>query len=417
MSQSNKGWIVTFAGTGINLALGVLYAWSVIAKQLTKTWGWSASDASLPYAVACGVFAVVMVFAGRAQDKIGPRIVAALGGAMTGIGMILSSFASKDNLTLMVIGFGVLAGTGIGLGYASATPPAVKWFPPAKKGLITGLVVSGFGLASVYISPTTNALLTSVSINKTFMFLGIAFFIVTVLLSQFLKNPPAGYVPAGMPANATKASSTKHEYDWHEMVKTPQFYLLWLMFAFASFAGLMIIGHMAKIAGKQLVGVDLGFILVAILAVGNASGRIIAGVLSDKLGRTKTMLLVFLSQAVVMLVFAKLTSSLLLILGAAAVGFNYGSNLALFPSATYDYFGTKNGGVNYGLVFTAWGVGGVFGSMVAGKIVDATGAYNMAFIVAAVLCVLAAALSFLVKAPSTIVVERPTFAGVQNESK
>ncbi|MFZ5640618.1 MAG: L-lactate MFS transporter [Bacillota bacterium] len=406
-ASPSRGWVVTFAGTGLNLALGVLYSWSVIAKKLTKTWGWSAADASLPYAVACGVFAIIMVFAGRAQDKVGPRIIAALGGALTGIGMIISSFATQNDMKLMVIGFGVLAGTGIGFGYASATPPAVKWFPPAKKGLITGLVVSGFGLASVYIAPTTETLLKNYGINSTFLYLGIAFFIITVLLAQLLRNPPAGYVPAGMtpaPAVAPGTSVKKHDFDWHEMMKTPQFYLLWLMFAFASFAGLMIIGHMAKIAAKQLPSVNLGFILVAVLAIGNASGRIIAGMVSDKLGRTRTMLLVFLSQAVMMLLFAKLTTAALLIAGAAAVGFNYGANLSLFPSTTADFFGTKNLGVNYGLVFTSWGVGGVFGSMVAGKIVDATTSYNMAFIVAAVLMVLAAGLSFITRAPKTIMI-------------
>lgn len=400
-ANSSKGWVVTLAGTGINLALGVLYAWSVISKSLTKDWGWTATEASTPYAVACGIFAIMMVFAGRAQDKFGPRIVAALGGALTGIGLILASFASQNDSLLMVIGFGVLAGSGIGLGYASATPPAVKWFPPAKKGLITGIVVSGFGLASVYISPLTKSLLASVGINQTFMILGIAFFIVTVLLAQLLKNPPAGYVAAGTPAPAAgaAASGKKNDYEWNEMVRTPQFYLLWIMFAFASFAGLMIIGHMAKIAAMQLPGKDLGFVLVAILAVGNAGGRVIAGVVSDKLGRTKTMLLVFLLQAAVMLLLAKAVTPVLLVIGALAVGFNYGANLSLFPSVTYDYFGTKNGGVNYGLVFTAWGVGGVFGSMVAGKIVDATKSYDQAFIVAAVLCVAAAAITFVTKAP------------------
>ncbi len=406
-SQSNKGWIVTFAGTGINLALGVLYAWSVISKELTKTWGWSASMASLPYAIACGVFAIMMVFAGRAQDKLGPKIVASVGGALTGIGLIIASFASKDSNLLMIIGFGILAGTGIGLGYASATPPALKWFPPQKKGVITGIVVSGFGLASVYIAPLTNTLLKNVGINSTFMYLGIAFFFVTILLSQFLVNPPAGYVPQGIPAAAAKASPKKHEFDWHEMVKTPQFYLLWIMFAFASFAGLMIIGHMAKIAAQQLPTIELGFLLVAVLAIGNAGGRIVAGIASDKLGRTRTMLLVFLSQAAVMAVFAKFTSAPLLIAGALAVGFNYGANLSLFPSTTADYFGTKNLGVNYGLVFTAWGVGGVFGSQIAAKIVDATTSYNLAFTVAAVLCVAAAGISFITKAPRTITVEQP----------
>jgi len=141
--MSAKGWAVTLAGTGINLALGVLYTWSVVAKTLTdpaKGWGMSAEAASIPYAVACGVFALMMVFAGRAQDRFGPRIVATIGGALIGVGMILSSFASKGNTALMIVGFGILGGTGIGLGYAAATPAAVKWFPASKKGLITGIV-------------------------------------------------------------------------------------------------------------------------------------------------------------------------------------------------------------------------------------------------------------------------------------
>lgn len=405
--SSARGWIVTFAGTGINLALGVLYSWSVIAKALTKDWEWTAAKASIPYAVACGVFAIVMVFAGRAQDKIGPKFVASLGGLCAGAGLIISSLASPGNILPMVIGFGLLIGAGMGLGYASATPPAVKWFPPHKKGLITGLVVSGFGLASVYISPLTNSLLNSLGINKTFLVLGVAFLVGIVLLSQLLRNPPAGYVPANMPCvSSPHHQSAKHEYDWHEMIKTPQFYLLWTMFACGSFAGLMIIGHMAKIAAVQLPGVNLGFILVALLAVGNAGGRIIAGTVSDKLGRTRTMLLVFLSQALAMLLFRHLSSPLLLILGSLAVGFNYGANLSLFPSTTADFYGTKNLGVNYGLVFTSWGVGGVFGGMVAGKIFDVTKSYEGAFIVALVICLVAAALTFVTKAPKTIVVKR-----------
>lgn len=403
-NSTSRGWIVTLAGTGINLALGVLYAWSVVAKSLTSEWGWTATMASKPYAVACGVFAIMMVFAGRAQDKFGPKIVAGLGGALTGIGLIISGFATQDNSLLMILGFGVLAGTGIGLGYASATPPAVKWFPPAKKGLITGIVVSGFGLASVYISPLTKSLLGSMGINKTFFTLGAAFFIVTLILAQLLNNPPAGYTPPTSAAakSAAQNAPQKYEYDWHEMLKTSQFYLLWLMFACASFAGLMIIGHMAKISALLLPGQDLGFILVAILAVGNAGGRIVAGLLSDILGRTRTMLMVFVFQAIVMFLISSATSVPLLILGALAVGFNYGGNLSLFPSTTADFFGTKNMGVNYGLVFTAWGVGGVFGSMVAGMIADSTGSYSMAFTLAAILCLAAAALSFITKAPKTI---------------
>ncbi|MFA6315989.1 MAG: MFS transporter, partial [Elusimicrobiota bacterium] len=155
-TERNPGWKVALSGTGINLALGILYAWSVIKKAIPPEWGWSDADKALPYSVACIVFALVMVPAGRLQDRIGPRWVAAAGGVLTGLGLILASFSTT--LFWYVAGFGLLAGTGIGLGYASATPPAVKWFPARKTGMIAGIVVAGFGLASVYISPLANNL-------------------------------------------------------------------------------------------------------------------------------------------------------------------------------------------------------------------------------------------------------------------
>lgn len=399
-----RGWIVTLAGLGINLALGVLYAWSMIAKSLTADWGWTAGQASLPYAVACGVFAVSMVFAGRAQDRLGPRLVATLGGALTGLGMIIASFGTADASLPIVLGFGVMAGTGIGLGYAAATPAAVKWFPAAKKGLITGLVVSGFGLASVYIAPLTQWLLGAYGVAATFRMLGLGFLVATVALAQLLANPPAGHVPAqtapaAVRVGAVHTAVAHREYDWHEMIRTPQFALLWLMYAFAAFAGLMIIGHMAKIAALQMPGTDLGFVLVAVLAIGNASGRVVAGMVSDRLGGTRTMLVVFVMQAAMMGLLAIAGTPGMLVPVAAFVGFSYGANLALFPSTTQGYFGTKNYGVNYGLVFTAWGMGGVFGSMTAGSIVDSTGGYGIAYAVAAGLCVLAAGLTFATKPP------------------
>jgi len=404
--SSSRGWVVTFAGLGINLALGVLYSWSVIAKALTKAaeeggWGWTAGQASLPYAIAVGLFALTMVFAGRAQDRLGPRVVASLGGVLTGLGLIVASFATPESTWPITIGFGLLAGVGIGLGYAAATPAAVKWFPPSKKGLITGLVVAGFGLASVYIAPLTSWLIASQSISGAFRILGIAFLVLVTGLAQLLVNPPAGYLPsaAGVKADATAAA--KHDdYDWRDMVRTKQFALLWLMFAFSAFAGLMIIGHMAKIAAAQLTTIDLGFLLVAVLAVGNAGGRVVAGIVSDRIGGIRTMLIVFLLQAVMMGALFFSATALTLVPVAAAIGFCYGANLALFPATTAGYFGTKNLGVNYGLVFTAWGVGGVFGSMTAGSIVDSTGTYGVAYAIAAGLCVLAAGLTFATKPPA-----------------
>jgi len=401
----NRGWTVTFAGMGINLALGVLYTWSVISKGVPDAWGWTETGKSLPYAIACLVFCIIMVPAGRMQDRIGPRSVATVGGILVGIGMIL---ASRTTSTLgYIIGFGVLAGAGIGFGYASATPPAVKWFPAAKTGLIAGLVVSGFGLASVYAAPLAKWMTTKFGLPTMVMSFGIGFLIVVVALAQLLSPPPKGYVPSGTrPVTAATAALKKEDYTPGEMLKTWQFYVLWFMYACGAGAGLMVISKLAAIAKLQ-ANLELGFLLVAILAVGNGAGRILAGTLSDKIGRKATLFICFVLQAacIILISQAKVGSALATtaMLGAlsALIGANYGANLALFPSVTKDYYGLKNFGVNYGLVFTAWGLGGFMLSLLAGRVYDQTKEFTFAYYCSAGLLVAAAAVTFLVSAPKS----------------
>ena len=400
----NIGWRVTFAGLGINLALGILYTWSVISKGIPEDWGWTESQKSLPYSVACLTFSLVMVLAGRMQDKIGPRIVASLGGILVGAGMMLSSLTTSP--WGFVLGFGLLAGGGIGFSYASATPPAVKWFPGAKTGLIAGIVVSGFGLASVYAAPLANKLNQMYGMQKTMFILGALFLLVVVLLSQLLKAPPAGYKPAGTPPAPKDASGAvkKEDFAPSEVLRTPQFYLLWFMYACGAGAGLMIISKLAAIASIQ-AGIKLGFVLVAVLAVGNGFGRVAAGVLSDKLGRKPTMMICFLSQAVFILLISRasegtvLASVPVLALISALIGANYGANLALFPSITKDFYGLKNFGMNYGLVFTAWGVGGFMLALGAGKVYDMYQTFDYAYYGAITLLVIAAVVTLAVKNP------------------
>src|SRR5512147_3216418 len=170
--MGKKGWLVTIAGVAMNLALGILYAWSMFSKQLTEAvekggFGWSKTQATLPYTVAIACFALMMVPAGRLQDRFGPRVVATAGGVLTGVGLMVASFATPTLAWPAAVGFGLLAGTGFGLGYAAATPAAVKWFPPEKKGLVTGLVVAGFGLAPVYIAPLSKYLLATRGVSAS----------------------------------------------------------------------------------------------------------------------------------------------------------------------------------------------------------------------------------------------------------
>lgn len=400
--SSVRGWTVTLAALAINLILGVLYAWGVMAKALMSDpqWHWTATQASLPFTVSTAAFAIMMIFAGRLQDKIGPRIVATLGGIILGAGLIASSLARTPQIMLLT--FGVIGGIGIGLGYSATTPPAIKWFPPARKGLITGIVVSGVGLAAVYIAPLTQFLLEHThSIPQTFLILGIGAIVLVSLLARFLTNPPAGYTPPpwGQSGSApAQAAPARPNLDWHELLHSPQFYQLWLMMVLAASAGLMIISQVAIIA-KEQAGWKWGFVPIATLAIFNTLGRVVSGFLSDRIGRTRTMVLAFSLQAVNMFVFKYYTSPGLLVFGSAFTGLCYGTVFTLFPTTTADFYGVRNLGVNYGLVFTGFGVAGVLGPIAGARIHDQSGSYALAYLLAAIMLLIGAALAAMLKAP------------------
>ena len=412
------------AGTGINLMLGALYTWSIFKSALETEYGLTAAQGALPYTVSCLVFSLMMVPAGRMQDRLGPRITATLGGLLVGAGFVITSLvgASQSPMAFLIPGFGVLAGAGIGFGYAATTPPAVKWFPPQRQGLIVGIVVGGVGLASVYAAPLIEYLIGAMKVAATFRVLGVAFLAAIVIFAQFLKNPPendahtagSNEKSAGETASdktipeETKQSGTgfqpfekapaDRDYTWRRMMRTRQFILIWIMFFFGAGAGLMLISFAKSMAKGSIAG--MGYLLVAILAAGNAGGRITAGAVSDRLGRTRTLLLVFVLQAVMLALMSRSAAvPALLIFCIIMVGFNYGACLSVFPSITADYFGLKNLGVNYGIVFTAWGFGSGMAT-VAGRIKDATGGYTPALILAAALCLVAAAMTFLLKPPA-----------------
>jgi len=409
----NRGWLVTFAGTGINLALGVLYAWSVVRAaievQVAKgNWDWAETALNDPYAVAVLVFAFVMVPAGRMVDRFGPRWTSTLGGILVGVGFLVASMSTE--LWVWILGFGVLAGAGIGMSYAAATPAAVKWFPARRTGLIAGLVVAGFGLASAYIAPLANFLQNTVGISQTMLYLGIAFLVLVVFLSQLLVIPPAGWTPpdAAAAAGAKAAAAEQQDYSWREMMGTGTFWLLWLVYAIGAGAGLMVISFAAGMA-KTSLG-ELAWLAVTVLAVGNATGRVFAGILSDKIGRQASLMIFLLFQAALIfgLMFVSQESAAAVVLIATFIGFNYGTNLTLFPSATKDFFGLKSFGLNYGIVFTAWGVGGGVLSRVSKMMVAETDSLQYSCIMAGSLLVLGAVLTLFIRPPKKRRAAQPT---------
>ena len=378
-----RPWVVLAASTGINMTMGINYSWSVIKKALVAEWGWTNVEAALPYTAYAVAFAFMLIFAGMMQDRLGPRKVAASGGIIVGTGLIACGFATSP--ASMTLAYGI-TGIGNSLCFSTTIPSTMKWFPPERKGLVTGVVVSALGLAAAYFSPIVNWSMNSQGISRTFLILGTVMFLVLIVFTRFMNNPPDDYVPGSTIGAKTNHSAVGTVYDigWPDIIRSATFRKLWLMYFWATSAGLMIMAHIATIAKTQ-AGWENGFYLVMTFAVCNAISRLVAGYLSDHFGRLRLMLIIFLLQAVNLMMFAFYGTPALLTLGTATTGLAYGAAFALFPLATADYFGIKNFGGNYGLVFTAWGCAGILGPILSGWVVDMTGRYCIAYIVSALL--------------------------------
>lgn len=391
---NTKKYKVLWAATLTNVIAGLVYIWSVISKALIEDLNWTSKEASLPYTMITVFFVIAMVIFGKIQDEKGPKLTVTIGGILMGAGLIFSGIFTDPKI--MILTMGVIAGTGIGTVNASTVPPAVKWFPHEKKGMITGIVVAGVGLSSVFYSPLANYLISKVGISKTFIYIGVGALILTLILAQLLENPPEGFLSQKTTSTEKKKDKASNDFTWKEMIKTLNFYKLWLMLTFSSSAGLMIIGHVSSIAKSQ-VNWQAGFILVILLSIFNALGRILGGTLSDKIGRVSLMKMVFILQGVNMFLFAKYSNIGLLAIGVAIAGLCYGAGFSVFPATVTDLYGIKNFGINYGLTYTGWGVGGIIGPMTAAAIFDSTHNYNTAYIVAGILLVISTIIAFTFK--------------------
>lgn len=391
MSKIDKAMRILLAGFCINLCLGILYAWSVFNKALVTESGWSAAEASAPYATATITFSICLLIAGILQDRMGPRLILLLGTTLTGAGMIASSFI--DSPMMLNITFGIVTGAGIGFGYACLSPSAMKWFHPSKKGMVCGIIAAGFGLAAIYLAPLTSMLIGQMGIQSSFLILGIGILAIAVPLAATINNPPEGYQPKQPNGTETKAQSSNQQdcdLDWKAMLKTPQFYSLWVMYAFAASVGLMVIGNITNIASVQ-ANLPNAVYLASVLAIFNSGGRIAAGMLADKIGGIRTLLLAFIIQGINMVLFAAFDSELTLVIGTAVTALGYGTLLAVFPTITAEFYGLKNYGTNYGVLYTSWGIGGAIGAAIVGFSMTSGEGYTLAYSISAALmgvCVL-----------------------------
>ncbi len=420
-----KAWVVTFAGTAVNLCLGILYAWSVWGAALTVpkmpdgkfnesmigttmtgiNAGWtflSNAQVATPFSLCVIIFALLMIPGGRIQDKYGPKVGATLGGLFLAAGCIVAGL--MKSYTGLILGFGVMGGIGMGIGYAAPTPAALKWFGPHKRGLIAGLVVGGYGGAALYIAPLAKWLIADYGLTGSFVILGVVFAIVVIIAGQLLAWPPAGYVPPPPPtsklvASPSKAALTTVDWPASEMVKTWQYYALVLLFIGTTQSGLLIIAFAAPLAAPLLGAA--AWTLVSFGGAINALGRVGTGVYSDKIGRANAFTVNCLISAICLFLMPTIIAAKSVFLLFLAVGiayWQYGGGLALMPSYTADFFGAKNLGFNYGLVFIGWGLG-FFMARLGGTIRDITGDLNYAFYLSGLVLIIVVVLARISKRP------------------
>lgn len=428
-------WIVVVGGVLIQLALGAIYAWSAFTTPLQGALGsssefaFSKTETQAIFSAGLLTFAIFTIIGGRFRNKYGSMKIALSGGVLLGFGYILASFVGASFVGKLAC-IGIVAGAGIGLAYVVPIAVGVSWFPD-KKGLVSGLAVAGFGFgAFIWIllaNPPSilgfNGLITRqpgayaytvLNVDNAFRLYGVVFLILVGIGSLVMKNPPSGWKPAGWNPPVIDSKQKRIGYDCgpREMCTKKEFYLLWMMFIIGALAGLMVIGNVQNFAKSPADGfaaygfssqaaADYAVIGAAVcLPIFNGAGRIVWGQVSDRIGRKKALLSMFLFQGITMVVFFYTTTNpYIFYMVAALIGFNFGGNFALFPAACADSFGARNLGLNYGFVFTAYGIGGTVGPILAGAVQDAGMSFLYAFIPAAIMCFIAAALAFVYRNP------------------
>lgn len=410
----------------VQVVLGTIYAYSVFVQPLEAEFGWTRATIQGGFSVALAMFALAMIPAGRWQDRIGPRRVAMTGGALLGLSFLIAPLLINAlGAVGLYLSYGVIGGAGIGFAYVCPIAAAGKWFPD-KKGLITGVAVAGFGAGALFFAGPASALLlppaegdslglyqvimvglglmpgegSGIGWERFFILHGIVAAALVIGGALLLRNPPASWAPEGWTPTKSQAKVMR-EMDWREMLNTPLATILWMTFIFGATSGLMAIGQwqpmMAEVGGNASIApawmgttVARFFTPVAILAIFNAFGRIFWGKVSDVIDRPRAMMIMFLGQGMAFMILISVQSTWAIVFASAWVGLNFGGIFSMFPSATSDYFGLKNFGVNYGFIFTAYGVAGIMGPIVGGVIKDVTQGYLLAFVFSGILCFVAA---------------------------
>ena len=387
---SRERWVVLLGGFLLSLMGGMSYAWGSFVVPLVQDWGWTAASANLPFTVMIIVFAIVMVPAGWIQDKIGPQKVATTGAVLFLLGYILAGLLHYIPYPgWLALTYGGLVGIACGLTYACVAPTARKWFAD-RPGFAVSCSVMGFGLAAVIFAPLKTVMIDAWGVDGTFFALGIFVAAVALIGARLVRNPPSGYICPARTSSSTHLHSATHE-DISPMnfVRTPMFYILWVSLAAVIGGGLTAISLLTAYGELELqLSPAVAAMAISFYSLVNGLGRPFAGWFADRIGTVRVMTIVYSIQAVVFLALPWIaTNPLQLFICSLFLGLGYATTFGLFPVVVAAGFGTKYLGINYGLVFTAFGIGALT-SLMGSWLLDYTGSFTPAFLIAGTTSVL-----------------------------
>ncbi|NYG57218.1 OFA family oxalate/formate antiporter-like MFS transporter [Nocardioides daedukensis] len=399
-------WLLVAAALLLQFSIGAVYAWSVFGGSLENAEAWNLSKvkASMPFTVTIGMIFIGSYLGGRLQDRHGPRIVALGGGIIYAVGIVLASFTNgAEDYWLVIVGYGVISGFGLGFAYIVPIAMLQKWFPD-KTGLITGLAVGGFGFGAVLTSPVAQWLIDRDPEDPTsaFLPLGIAYLVMSLIGASFFRNPPEGYtVPGFEPAHDGGGSEVGKDYTQGEALRTPQWYLLTAILTLSVSAGISLISQ-AKLTATDVAGFSLtgAATLVGVLAVFNGGGRILWAAVSDKIGRMRTFAAMLVLQGVCLIVLPHASNVVLFFVLAAVIYLCYGGAFGTMPATAGDFFGVRYAGAIYGLMLIGWSLGGIIGPVVASALIGEDKAYTLAYTVIGIIALASVALTFITRVPA-----------------
>ena len=388
-----RRWTILLAGFLLSLMGGMSYAWGSFVVPLVKVWGWTATQAVLPFTVLIIVFAITMIPAGWIQDKIGPRKVATWGAILFFVGYMLSGLLKWFPYPAwLVFSYGFIVGIACGLTYSCIAPTARKWYPD-RPGFAVSTGVMGFGLAAVVFSPFKRLMIDNLGVDGTFLVLAVVVTTIALAGARLIKNPPEGYnslnVNKSTKNNTVNVVTEVEDIPPGRFIRTPVFYLLWLALAMVIGGGLTAIG-LIPAYGEIELGLEptIAALAISAYAFTNGFGRPIVGLLSDRIGTIRIMTFVYIIQAVVFLSLPWVAVNFtLLVLCSLLLGIGYATTFALFPVLVSAGFGTKYLGLNYGLVFSAFAVGALT-SLIGSKLLDITQSFTPAFLLAGITTVI-----------------------------